>query len=233
MNPTLALQRNSVFGFAALLVAAIPAFWPTYFFPPKPEPNWRIHLHGVVMFLWVALLIAQAALIRYDVRPVHRALGRVSFLLVPLIVASTLLTANSRLKQQGLEPDLLYFFYLQLSLLTLLAISFAMAIRHRRRIALHARYLVCAALAGLDPIFARIFFFYLGVDYPLAQVMTFTMIDGILVWLAYRDVLARSGIRVFPTMLGVFVATQIPTFFISTTSAWRAFAGWYAALPFP
>ena len=45
-----------------------------------------MHLHGLLMFAWMALLIAQAALIRAGHRALHRSLGRVSYGLAPLAV---------------------------------------------------------------------------------------------------------------------------------------------------
>src|SRR6266550_7517516 len=101
------LYRTTVFYFFGLLALALAGFWPTYFVP-KFEADWHVHLHGVAMFLWVLLLIAQAGLVRARQLPLHRALGKVSYGLVPVIVVSTLLLAHYRMKQ-GLTEELLYF----------------------------------------------------------------------------------------------------------------------------
>lgn len=225
------LQRHAVFYFAALLAFAIPAFWPSYLNPPKVEADWHVHVHGVAMFLWVALLIAQAWLIRAGRRGAHRLLGKSSYALVPVVVLSTLSLLHYRL-QKGLTPDLLYFFWVVLSLAAVFALSYAMAMRHRRQPLLHARYMACTGLALIDPIFARLFYIHLGVEPPLMQVMTYLLVDGILLWLAYADWRAR-GPRVFPAMLAVFVAAQLPTFFIFQMGWWRAFVLWYGGLPLP
>ena len=37
--------------------------------------------------------------------------------------------------------------------------------------------------------------------------------------------------RVFPTMLGLFVAAEIPQFFVPAMGWWRVFAEWYGSLP--
>ena len=209
----------------------IPAFWTTYFFPPKYETDWHVHVHGFSMFAWVALLVTQAALVR-DHRPVHRKLGKVSFVLAPLIAFSTVSIAHYRM-QQGINIDILYFFYLQVSLLVLFLASYALAIANRRRPAIHARFMVCTALAVLDPIVARILYIYFGIDWPHMQGMTFTIIDGALVWLLVRDWRAGFTPQVFPAMLSLFVATQIPTFFLYDTASWRSFTAAFAAMPFP
>lgn len=223
--------RDAVFFLGLLALLVVPAFWPSYLFPPKYESDWHVHLHGVAMFAWVALLVAQAWLIRAR-RPAHRALGKVSFVLVPLIVYSTLSLAHYRMRH-GLDAELLYFFYVQLSLLAIFVTSYVLAIANRRSPAVHARYMVCTALAIFDPIVARLLGFYLGIDWPYLQMMTFAMIDGILAWLLVRDIQARFPKPVFPAMLALVVATQIPTFFISDTPVWKAFAAAFAAAPLP
>lgn len=46
------VYRAAVFYFSGLLLLSIAAFWPTYFFPPKYETDWHVHLHGVAMLAW-------------------------------------------------------------------------------------------------------------------------------------------------------------------------------------
>lgn len=230
-SPPSRLHRHAVFYFAALLGFAIPAFWPSYLYPKQLEADYHVHLHGVAMFLWMALLIAQAALIRTDRRPLHRRLGKASYVLAPIIIVSTPLLLHYRL-QKGLSAELLYFSWVILSLLFAFAFSWAMAMRHRKRPLLHARYMVCAALALVDPIFARLLYIYFGIEPPLMQAITYALVDVILLWLAYADWRAGRP-RVFAGMLAMFVALQAPTFFIFQTAAWKAFLGGFAALPLP
>jgi hypothetical protein len=209
----------------------IPAFWPSYFFPPQYEADWHVHLHGAAMFSWVALLVAQAWLVRRQ-RPWHRKLGKVSFAVVPLIVVSTLLLAHHRMRG-GLNADLVYFFYVQLALVALLATSYALAIANRRTPAVHARYMVCTALAIVDPIVARLLFTWFAIDWPQAQVVTFALVDGVLLLLMARDIANRFPRPVFPRMLALFLAAEVPTFFIYDTAGWKSFVAAFAALPLP
>jgi uncharacterized membrane protein len=226
------VYRASPFYFGALLLLAIPAFWPTYFFPPKYESDWHVHVHGVAMFSWMALLIAQGALIRTRRNEWHRALGRVSYVLVPVMVVSTILLAHYRLHER-IDPEVLYFFYVQVALMGVLAYAWAMAIRNRRQPMRHMRYMVCAALTVVDPIVARLLFFFGGIDFPPTQMVTFAAVDAILLVLIRRDVRERGQSPVYPGMLALFIATQLPTFFLYTQPGWRAFAEWFAALPLP
>jgi len=227
--------RNSVYFFTLLALFAIAAFWPSYLSRATSIPEVRVHLHGAVMALWVAMLITQAFLIRNGARPTHRLIGKASYVLAPLIVLSTLALAHLRLHEAGDEPpvDLLYFVYVQLAMLSLFVLAYVLAIKHRKTPQLHARYMACTALALFDPIFARLLNSHLGIDFPLAQVITYTAMDAILLGLALWDWRHDRRPPVYPAMLAVFVLVQLPTFFLYKLPVWRKVAVWYGSLPIP
>ena len=133
------------------------------------------------------LLIAQATLIRTQRREWHRALGKVSYVLVPLIVVSTLLLAHYRMKQE-INQDLLYFFYVQVALVGVLALFMgdgdpqpAIADAAHALHGLRARspsstrsWRACSTSSGID--------------YPPTQVLTYALVDAILLVLIRSDV---------------------------------------------
>jgi len=227
--------RNSVYFFTLLALFAIAAFWPSYLSRATSIPEVRVHLHGAVMALWDAMLITQAFLIRNGARPTHRLIGKASYVLAPLIVLSTLALAHLRLHEAGDDPpvDLLYFVYVQLAMLSLFVLAYVLAIKHRKTPQLHARYMACTALALFDPIFARLLYNHLGIDFPLAQVITYTAMDAILLGLALWDWRHDRRPSVYPAMLGIFVLVQLPTFFLYKLPVWRKVAVWYGSLPIP
>jgi hypothetical protein len=226
------MYRASVFYFALLFALSIAAFWQTYFVPPKYEKDWHVHLHGVAMFAWMVLLITQAWLIRSGRRPLHRALGKVSYGLVPLIVVSTVLLAHYRL-QSGVTDELMYFLAVQAALMATLTLAYGLAMANRRRPQLHMRYMLCAALPLIDPIVARLLFFHAGMQYPAVQAVTYGVTDAILVLLAWNDRRNPEGRRVYLVMLAVFVASQLPTFFLYRLPWWQEVTRAFAVLPLP
>jgi hypothetical protein len=227
--------RNGVFLFSVLALFAIAGFWPSYVSRVSEEKNLHVHLHGLVMALWLLLLISQAFFIRSDRRALHRLAGKVSYILVPLIVLSTLSLSHFRVQENAKElpTELLYFLYIQLSLLVVFVVAYSMAIVNRHSPRIHARYIACTALALIDPIFARLLNTHLGVDFPLMQVLTYALVDGILLCLIARDWKRTGTSQVFPVMLGVFAIAQAPTFFLYKLPSWLAFAQWYGSLPIP
>lgn len=227
------MQRTAVWWFAALLLATLPAFWPTYFAaPPFAADFAHVHFHGIAMFSWVVLLVAQASLARAGRGRLHRSLGRISYGLAPAIVASTLLLAHYRLRQGVPGAELLYFFCVQLGLTAAFAVSYAMAIRHKRQPSLHMRYMMGTALAMVDPILARILAIHFGVNPPALQAVTYALVWGALAFLWWRESPLPHA-RAWRAMLAVFVAALAPTFFLPGTQAWRELAEGFARLPLP
>lgn len=226
------MYRASAFFFAILLLLAIPAFWPSYIAPKRYETDWHVHLHGIAMLLWMLMLITQAGLVRAKSFALHRALGKTSFVLVPVIVASTLLLAHYRMRS-GLDKQLLYFFYVQLSLLAVFLVAYGLAILNRATPAVHMRFMACTALALVDPILARLLYIHLGIEPPLMQLITYGVVDLILVALIVHDRINRHYAQVYPAMLVLFVVSQVPTFLVTQAGWWRAFTQSFARLPLP
>jgi len=73
--------------FAGLLLLALISFWPSYLSQLGAQSAYT-HLHACLAALWLLTLIAQPILIRRGHRDYHRALGRISYGLVPLILVA-------------------------------------------------------------------------------------------------------------------------------------------------
>jgi len=226
---------NSGFVFAALGAAAVLAFWRNYF-GALAQATLHAHVHAIAMSLWVTLLVTQAFFIRADARAAHRTLGTLSYLLVPTIALSTLAFAHQRLGVRGIERGT-GLLYIQLSGLLLFVVSWVLAMYRRRSPVLHARYIVCSAIALVDPIFFRIFNRYMlpaNVRAWLSpSVLTYTLTTLVFIWLTTRNMTLERKIGVYPRMLVLFLIAQMPTFFVADMHLWKAFAVHFLALPLP
>ena len=220
--------------FAALLLIAIPAFWPTYFAPGFGASGGYVHLHAISATLWMAMLILQPLLIRKYQFEWHRRVGAVSYVLAPLVVASMLLLANFRIRTITPENYQIqtYVLFLQFSLGTLFAISYIFAIWFRKQTDVHARFMVCTALTLIDPIFARLFFTIHADSVAYHQWLTYALTDVVFVVLIWFDRKTTTARWVFPLMLAVFVVFQIPALLWWTEwSIWQNFARGFQSLP--
>ena len=220
--------------FAGLLVVALVAFWPSYLSLAPSASSAYTHLHALTAAVWILLLIAQPMAIRARRLAQHRAVGRVSYVVAPVVLGTIVLLAHSRL--QGLDAEAYavqtYVLYLQVSLGALFGLSYALAIYTRRTAALHARFMICTGLTLIDPVVIRLMFWAAPNGNWNYQWFTFGLTDLVLVALIWLERDRRRGRGVFPVMLGVFVLTQVPALFALTGAApWQAFARWFAGLP--
>ena len=152
------------YGFVLFFLAALVAFWPEYL-SRLPRGGIYRHFHAGLMTLWFALLIAQPLLVRTGRRPLHRMLGKSSFVLAPLAVVSMVLLTHVRL-QEVTDASMRALAILPLAMATLFAVAYALAIRYRHQPALHARYMICTGLALVDPVGARLLGYYLPFALP-------------------------------------------------------------------
>jgi uncharacterized membrane protein len=226
--------RNSVFFLVLIPVFAVWGFWVTYFTrPPETYYFWE-HIHGVAMFGWCIVLVSQSFLIRIKRRSLHRMLGQISWVLAPLVVVSTFFLANFKLNFRQLNDEGLYVFGLQVFIVSLFAWFWLMAMVHRKRPDVHARWMICTAFTMLDPIFARVIlvnFYQVPLESGVVQWMTFSLIDVILVLLVVKDWSANRRRDVFLPALVMFLVAQFAMLTVWETAPWKAFASWFAALP--
>jgi hypothetical protein len=218
--------------FAAYFALALVAFWPSYISRPAAYAPYT-HLHAATASIWMILLIAQSWAIGARRVPLHRLLGKLSYILGPLLVVGVVLLAHSRI--QGISGEAYaiqtYILYLQLSLGLLFALSYALAIWSRRSVARHSRFMVCTALTLVDPVLIRILFWIDPTPDWNYQWLTFGLTDLIFLILIWLERSSRAGRGVFPSMLAVFVLAQLPALLgLTFSEPWQAFARWFAAL---
>lgn len=231
MARMLDLRRSWKFFAGFLLLAAI-AFWPTYLSKPT-ESSGYTHAHAATATLWMVLLILQSWAIGSRRVALHRFFGKCSYVLAPLLVLSVTLLAHSRIKGISGEAYALqtYILYLQLSLALLFATSYGLAIWNRKSVARHSRFMVCTALTLVDPVLIRIMFWIDPTPTWNYQWLTFGVTDLVILVLIWLERSNRAGRGVFPAMLGVFVAFQLPALLGWTDGPlWQAFARWFASI---
>lgn len=153
----LPLYRNSPLYFFLLLLTAVVAFFPS-FYSRMGEAKFAHQFHGAMSTLWMLLLIGQGWLMRRRQRALHRAVGKFSIVLVVLFAISGVLIVHDMLTRDG---GFALAFGARLAFLDAAAVlyfvfAYAMAIRYRRDVQLHARYMASTALLLLPPALGRI-----------------------------------------------------------------------------
>jgi hypothetical protein len=154
--PQTPYARTPLF-FALVLLAGLWGFYPSYL-ARLGQTDLGHHAHGLTAFAWMLMLIAQATLIRLHKRVLHRRVGKLAYVLAPLFIA-----AGLWMTWQTAHPDNPFaqrfgprLVPVDLSFLLGFAVAFALAIRHRRDIHRHARYMAVTGLLILPPALARL-----------------------------------------------------------------------------
>lgn len=142
----------------AFLVITFAAFAPSYF-AVLPEAPWVHHLHGITATLWIVLLITQNMTAHRRHWRWHVLSGMASLALVPLFTVGGLLVTQYTLIEESPFKTL---FGEALSVADIVvSVAFvafyALALRHRRTPALHARYMLSTVILLLGPSLARFF----------------------------------------------------------------------------
>jgi len=240
MNLTHALHRNSVLFFGGFLVFAFYAFWPRYFHNPLSVLDYHVHLHSVFATTWCVMLVAQAFLIRTNQRSTHRQVGRLSFILAPLVFLSTLSAFHNVMQADGMSPHGQHLLALMIGEVILFASMYGLAMYYRDNPAVHARYMICTPLPMIGPVFNRIlnFNFASQIDllpkidgHALPQLITVPATLMIIGALAAWDWRSHRRLDVFPAILMGFVVLEGTPFFLHLVPAWGGFVEWFLSLP--
>ncbi len=219
----------------ALLLLAGIAFWPMYLSKPWADIDPYTHAHAALGTLWLLVLAVQPVLILRGDRILHRLVGRTSLFIAAAFVVSGLLLTHfrvSRMTEAVFEKEGIYI-YLPLAIGLLFAVACALGFRWRSSKPVHARFMMFTAVLLLDPVLARIMFFYLPPlpSEHLYQGITFTLIAAAMVVLVRSmppQVRGRSSYRNY--CLGTALVLAL-FFAIPYTDAWEAFVNWFRALP--
>lgn len=137
----------------ALLLASAVGFYPSYIsqFPRFVSSGWPVHFHLATVLAWLSLLSAQAWLAAKGRIEQHRALGRWSYVVVPLIVLGFVLVTRFG-QQRHQNPALIGAAIFDGSLFLLF---YVLAIANRRNTAYHSRYMLLTAIAFINPPLGR------------------------------------------------------------------------------
>jgi hypothetical protein len=177
MTLLMALFVFGGFGMTYLLPLASGTF-------PRAPPV--VHLHGVIFFLWTALLVLQAVLVNAKNVKLHRSLGTFGIGVAAITAFAGLLitiVGTSASPWTGDNPGL---FFLSLVAPPSFAVLFAMAIRAVRTPAVHRNLILLAMLSIIMPGINRFYMMSLGLK-GVPFFATYVTMDAILAAILYHE----------------------------------------------
>jgi len=193
MEKSQAIPYRGISLFFVLVMAVITwGFYKTYiiFFPSFTGFNNVQHFHGAMMVTWMLFLIVQPLLIRSGKITIHRTIGKLSYVIAPLLIVSIFLA--SRMVYHRPEPILpheerIAGIALSIPFMFAFAILYSLAIINRKNTYQHMRYMIAGALVLLGPTVGRMGPILFGWSGLLTQNIQYAIIYGILVGLLIYD----------------------------------------------
>ena len=209
--------RNVGYVFAFLLPIFIAGFWIPYF---SQIPHFdrsittAVHIHAVLLFGFLVLLIVQPLAIRYNAFSIHRTLGKLTNVLIPLALVFSVvmiwkeyhehLNAGATIEAARNAEFLSGVQLLLFGALYGLALA---AIRHGDA-ATHMRCMICLALVVLPAGLARTFGYWFNMRQSSSQAICLAVIDVSLLALILFDLRRRSSIRVYAIVLSIYAVIE-------------------------
>jgi hypothetical protein len=185
--------KNAYLYFILAALVTVVAFIPSYFIRLK-QTDAGHHFHGITATLWMLLLIMQHFLYRKKLMTWHRSIGKISFLLVPLIVVGGLnMVHRMMIAKASYPPQVPYqLAFIDFFTLAIFILFFALAMVHRKNVQLHARYMVCTVLGPLIPALTRLLFIIPSINsFSKSLNTSYLLIELVLLLLLLDD--KRSG----------------------------------------
>lgn len=220
-NPNRKLFYGNAYLYFILAAAlTIFAFSPSYFNRLTSTDNAH-HFHGITATLWLVLLIIQPFLYKTGKLKWHRRIGKLSFLLVPLIIISALNMVQIMMIRKDSFPPLVPYQLAFIDFVTLIQflLFYILAIYKRKEIQLHARYMVCTVLGPLIPALTRLLFRFPGIDnFNKSLNISYIIIEIVLVLLLLDD--KRTGKIHLPYLLAL-VLFMLQHLLMNFASQWE------------
>jgi hypothetical protein len=190
-----------------------------------PELPSLVHVHGVVMTLWVVFFIVQVRLVAGRRTDLHRRLGVIGGALAGLVLVVGVVTAIAAARR-GVPPDPppLVFMAVPLGDMLMFAILVGSAFYFRRRSEIHKRLMLLSCGVFLTAAIARIPLNFIETGGPLIY---FGLTDlCLLACVAFDTVKHRRLHPAFGWGVLLIIASQPLRLMLAGTEAWMRFATW-------
>jgi len=199
--------RNLGYFLLLLIPLTFLGFYKSYFIQfPDFEENITtfIHLHAFIASIWILLLIVQPLLILNRKNKLHRKIGKLSFIIFPLLILSFV---PQMIRIIHSDAQQVLFFPLADSILLILFYSLAMY--HRRNASKHMRYIIGTATVFLGPTLGRIGPNLLNWSEGVTQNVQYGIIYLILIGLVFNDRRNKKNYRPYLLILTTWILHQI------------------------
>lgn len=229
--------RNVVYFFGVIALITFVGFYKKYF---SLAPDFRglkdiHHFHAILLSSWLMLLIVQPILVASKNMTLHKALGKVSYLLAPIAFISMLLAYHNQylrfISEGQAEKFVLAFVFAPTTDAIPFIILYVLAMVNRSETPRHMRYMIATGVIIAGPGVGRIFMTWLNMDIFLAIqfVVLITLIT--FVSLIIYDRVKKKSFRLNPYTIAftIWFVPNVLIMFFPDTALWQNVAKWLVA----
>ena len=209
------------------LIVTFLGFFPSYF-SQLPTTGIGHHVHGITATLWMLLLISQPYLYAKNKMSLHRLMGKLSMILVPILIFTGLVMVHKMMTGGKYPPLLAYQLgFIDFYVLTQFAVFYILAIRNVKHTEYHSRWMISTVFGPLIPALTRLMFWMFTVQgFGLALNISYSLVELALLIMILGEY--RKGVRnhVYPIALLVMVVQHILMNFAADWPFWQSFMDW-------
>ena len=229
------LHNRIGYGFIALLIISLLGFSQTYLieFPSFKSFTTAHHFHGLMALLWILLLIVQPFLIKAKKVELHRQVGKLGYVIMPLLVISLFFVSKATyFKNLATQSEVEALAILPNGTIEIFAFSilFFLAMKYRKNTPYHLRFMASTGIMMLGPGLGRLLTTN-GIPFPIVILVIISSTTGLaLIWMIL-DI--RNKKSAFP--MSVFVVLGFIAGFTNANSHdawWQTFGKWWVSTLF-
>jgi len=193
-------------------------------FPPAPPV---VHLHGLVFFGWMALLVTQSLLVNVKNVRLHRSLGTFGIAHAAVLVVLGLLITTLSASSPEFSDDGYGLMYLSLVAPLSFTAIFSLAIRAVRIPAVHRNLMLLATLGILMPGINRLYM--MGLDLTRVPFLaTYATMDAMLVAILLHERKATGTLHRSSCIAAAIIV--VPQLLLPVLAPWPEFRAFCHAL---
>jgi hypothetical protein len=175
-----------IWGFYKSYIVHFPSFEGDYYFGGSGL-TYIQHVHGALMLTWVFFLIIQPILIKNGYYKIHRTIGVVSYVLVPLLLFSIFLVQKvnyHRVLSLSTTEEAIATLN-GIPYIPAFALFYSLAIINKRNISNHMRYMIGTSLLLINPALSRALFVFFGMGASGFAVSDYVAMAAVIFFIAY------------------------------------------------
>ena len=220
--------------FILILIGILWGFHKPYTleFPNFKSFQMTHHIHGGLMMSWLLMLIAQPIFIVTGRIQTHRAIGKLAYIIGPMITIYLFLIARLGYHNNAANPEIgRTFMVLDLRGLFFFTTLYVLALSYRKITPYHMRFMIGTGLLMIGPGFGRAL--VNSFDMSIWDAITYTDYAAIFITMALLiyDIVKKNPVAPYTIVLIILVIEKL-LWHYRMSGAWQSFAGRFAALFF-